>query len=74
MANKRQILQCLSRSTLLDITNTFEITGLTGKPKEFILGSLMSKRSIPICDILSQLNRVDLKRICESLRNGSLLI
>jgi hypothetical protein len=67
MPGKRQILECLSRLKLIEIAGVFEITGISGKPKDIILDSLMSKRSIPIQDILNQLNRDDLKSICDSL-------
>jgi hypothetical protein len=67
MPNKRQILQCLSRSALIEIARIFEIAGMTGKTKDDILDGLKSKRSISIQDILSQLSRDELKGICESL-------
>lgn len=67
MANKRQILQTLSRSTLVDIARVFEIPGMTGKSKDDIIDGLMEKRSISIPEILALLGRDDLKGICDSL-------
>ena len=59
MPNKRQILSILSRSLLLDVVRSFEIPGLTAKPKDAILDALMGKRSIGIEDILNTLKVSD---------------
>ena len=64
MPNKRQILQILSRALLLEIARSFELPGLTAKPKEEILETLMGKRSILIQGILKSLKVSDLKDIC----------
>jgi adenine-specific DNA-methyltransferase len=64
MPNKRQILETLSRTLLLDIARTFELSGLTAKPKDEILGALMGKRSIPANEILGVLKVPDLKDVC----------
>jgi len=73
MPNKRQILQILPRNSLLEIARSFELSGLSAKPKETILDALMSKRSIPIEDILKTLKVSDLKNICRefSISAGS---
>jgi adenine-specific DNA-methyltransferase len=64
MPNKRQILEILSRALLLEIARSFELPGLTAKPKDEILGSIMGKRSISIDEILQTLKVSDLKGIC----------
>jgi hypothetical protein len=71
MPNKRQILSILSRSLLLDIARSFEIPGLTAKPKEAILDALLGKRSIGLGDILNTLKISDLKDICRELSISS---
>jgi len=65
MPNKRQLLQPLSRALLLDIARTFEMSGLTAKPKEEIVDALMAKRSIPIEEMLETLKLPELKDLCQ---------
>jgi hypothetical protein len=67
MPNKRQILEILSRALLLEIARSFEIPGLTAKPKDEILGAIMGKRSISIDEILQNLKVSDLKGICREI-------
>ena len=64
MPNKRQILSILPRTLLLEISRTFELSGLIAKPKDAILDAIMGKRSIAIEDILKTLKISDLKDIC----------
>jgi adenine-specific DNA-methyltransferase len=73
MPNKRQILQILSRTLLLEIARSFELPGLTTKPKEAILDAIMGKRSVLIEEILQTLKVSDLKGICRefSITAGS---
>jgi adenine-specific DNA-methyltransferase len=73
MPNKRQILEILSRALLLEIARSFELPGLTAKPKDEILGSIMGKRSISAEEILQTLKVSDLKEICRefSITAGS---
>ena len=73
MPNKRQILEILSRALLLEIARSFELPGLTAKPKDEILCAIMGKRSISIDEILQTLKVSDLKGICRefSITAGS---
>lgn len=64
MLNKRQILESLPRTLLLEIARTFELPGLTAKKREEILDALMGVRSIPADDILGTLRIDDLKNLC----------
>jgi adenine-specific DNA-methyltransferase len=67
MAPRKRVLDGLSKNRLLDIARNFDITGLTGLPKDEIAGALAAKRSIAIEAILEFLSRDDLKTICDSL-------
>ena len=40
MPFKRQIIECLSRSILLETAGLFEISGLTGKSKNHIVDEM----------------------------------
>ena len=73
MPTKRQILENLSRSLLLEIARSFELPGLSAKPKEEILDAIMGKRSILIEEALQYLKVSDLKDICRefSISTGS---
>jgi adenine-specific DNA-methyltransferase len=71
--NKRQILESLSRALLLEIARSFELPGLSVKPKETILDAIMGKRSIQIEEALQYLKVSDIKDICRefSISAGS---
>ena len=67
MPSKRSILETLTRAALLDLAATFEVGGLTGKPKEEVIDGLMRVRSVRIEEILDTLNRDQLKEACSAL-------
>ncbi len=73
MPNKRSIISTFSRATLLEIARSFELPGLTSKPKEEILAALMGKRTATIEEILNTLSVADIKAICKefSIPTGS---
>ena len=73
MPNKRQIIEILPRTVLLEIARSLEMPGLTTKPKDAILAALMGKRSVSIEEILASLKISELKDICRefSISSGS---
>jgi hypothetical protein len=58
MTRKRLILEALTRSRLVDVARTFEITGLTGRSKDDIVAALARSRAIDI-DSLARLSQGD---------------
>jgi adenine-specific DNA-methyltransferase len=69
MSRKRQILEAISRATLLDVARTYEITGLTALQKAEIVDTLAGSRSVQPEDFLTTptFSRDDLKAICREL-------
>jgi len=69
MSRKRQILEAISRATLLDVARTYEITGLTALPKAEIVDALAGSRSVQPEDFLTTptFSRDDLKAICRDM-------
>jgi hypothetical protein len=67
MATRKQVLDGITRSRLLDIARNFDLTGLTSMPKDDIAGALASKRSIAMESILELLSREELKTLCDAI-------
>jgi adenine-specific DNA-methyltransferase len=67
MSRKRQILDAISRATLLDVARTYEITGLTALQKAEIVDALAGSRSVQPEDFLASFSRDDLKAICRDM-------
>lgn len=61
MTGKRQILDVLTRSRLLEVARAFEVAGLTGRPKEEIVASLARSRAIDTERLLGVLKRTELE-------------
>ena len=66
MTRKRLILEGLTRSRLVDVARTFEITGLTGRSKDDIVAALARSRAIDIESLLDVLDRAELKAACRA--------
>lgn len=65
MINKRQLLETLKRTDLLEISKKFEIAGLTAKKREVVVDELMRVRSVSMDSILHTLPVDLLKSVCK---------
>jgi len=68
MTSKRQILEVLTRSRLLDVARSFDIAGLTGRPKAEVVAALVRSRAIDIEGLLDALKRAELKAACRAVQ------
>ncbi|HEV3260503.1 MAG TPA: DNA methyltransferase [Gemmataceae bacterium] len=67
MASKRQILETVTRDSLLTIAQVFELAGLTGKRREEIIDALVAASGIAVEQVLAMFDRANLKEICRDL-------
>ena len=67
MSRKRQILDALSKTTLLEVARSHEITGLSALQKAEVVDALAGSRSVQPEDFLPSLSRDDLKAICREM-------
>ena len=67
MSRKRQILEALSKTTLLEVARSHEITGLSALQKAEVVDALAGSRSVQPEDFLPSLSRDDLKAICREM-------
>ena len=67
MASKRKILDGLTKASLLEIAQAYEMTGLSGKSKADIIDAIAGNRRVQAEDFLAMLSRDDLKTLCSGL-------
>jgi hypothetical protein len=67
VSDKTQILSCLSKAQLLQLSKSFEFKGSGVLTKKDIISKFSSKRSIKIKDILPRLKLSELKDISREL-------
>jgi adenine-specific DNA-methyltransferase len=67
MADRRRILQTLTREHLLDLAGLADIAGLTGRVKADIIDTLVASRAVTLESILETLSRDQLKTACRDL-------
>lgn len=61
MPSWKRVFEGLTKSRLRDLARNFDITGLTGLPRDDIAGAPAAKRSLAIEKILELLNGEELK-------------
>lgn len=66
MVKRRNILEPLTRARLIELARTFELPGLTGRPKDAVIDVLARKRSVATEALLDRLKRDELKAICRA--------
>ena len=66
-SRKRQVLDCLSKRTLVDLSQAFEYTGLSTLNKSELAGFLSSRRSVKLETILEHLKMAEIKKLCMAL-------
>ena len=62
-----RILDSLSRARLLGLARAHDMAGLTAKPKDEIIATLLSSPGMRLGDLLAEFSRAELKTVCRAL-------
>ncbi|NQU21769.1 MAG: hypothetical protein HQ567_10835 [Candidatus Nealsonbacteria bacterium] len=60
-------MAAVTRARLLELARKFEVSGLSGKPKEEIVQAISAKRSVKTRRLLESMKRVELKAACRAV-------
>ena len=66
-SRKRQVLDCLTKKTLVELSQMFGYTGATAFTKGELTGFLSSRRSVKLEDLLRHLKMPEVRMRCIDL-------